>query len=788
MRLKPVRRSYVLPGLLILALLAAAPAAGATRVVVPDGSSLSGSATTPLGSILGLASPTAPARALIALQHRDEPALLKFIAAVSDPHSPQYQHYLTPEQFDARYAPSTATVSAVESFVERFGLHVAAVPSNRAYVCVTGTVGQIEGALQTSIVRVLRGGEILLAPATALSIPARLAAVIAGIDGLDAGDVMQPLATGQSLLQTPPDAAYVNPPPFSSYWASNIDASAPGYDGSGPLPDVVQGYTPQQVEGAYGVASAIAAGLDGSGQTVAVIDAYSSPTLTGDVDQWSTLHDLPQPKLVIHDNVLERDQPDGPEIPTDVPILGGLNLQNPSGWFGEETLDVEAVHMIAPQATIVVQSALTDQAIDLEMAQNAVVAGNEAQIVSNSYGNGIDSTDKTSDGYWQQAAAEGIGVYFASGDEGDQTLNDTQPADRSVDGDENSPYVTSVGGTTLAIGSHDNYGFETYWGTNTATLGSTGAWGAVTFSSGGGGGTSQAYAEPAYQKPVVPAQFSDYWKLNPKYASKPVVPGRVVPDVAMLGDPNSGVLTGLTEDFSVYRNPLSEPLPTDATAFGQYRIGGTSLSSPLFAGMMALADQAAGKHHGFANPALYALAGSPAFHDVTSPKSLVAVVRTNYTNSTNSSGGTQTLLRTIGNTATLTSQPGYDDSTGIGSPNGLAFLAALAPGSSLIASLQGPTSGGSHRRPSTNVTLRTCTTGAPTAGGKRIRRTCTTSRFSATVPATAARRSATLQRGTVIYAVGYEQHGRLMLTTRRRTGRGSYTLMLGRKRTSITLH
>jgi subtilase family serine protease len=165
---------------------------------------------------------------------------------------------------------------------------------------------------------------------------------------------------------------------------------------------------------------------------VAVIDAYSSPTLTTDADTWSADHNLAKPKLVIDDNAAAGDQPAGPTIPTDVPVVGGLNLQDPQGWFGEETLDVEAVHAMAPGATIVVQSARSPESIDLHMHRTRSSQTNEAQIISNSYGGSSDATDTTSDGYWQQAAAQGIGVYFSSGDDGDQTSGGTDPASRSV--------------------------------------------------------------------------------------------------------------------------------------------------------------------------------------------------------------------------------------------------------------------------------------------------------------------------------------------------------------------
>jgi subtilase family serine protease len=664
----------------------AAVAAGPVTVA-PVSSVLSGRVSLPstLASFvgtarsLGAASPTAPARALIGLQHRDEAGLTRFDAEVSDPASPAYRQYLTPAQFNARFAPTATSVSAVESFARGFGLTVTSVPANRAYVYVTGTVAQMDAAFATTIARYALAGSTVQAPSRPASVPTRLSRLVTGVVGLDTADVARP-----AIGETPPTPAYVNAPPFSSYWGQSLATQAPGAYGQAHLPNVPQGYTPQQLQGAYGVTAAIKRGLDGRGQTVAVIDAYSSPTITADAATWSKDHGLPAPKLVIKDNAAERDQPQGLAVPTDVPGLGGLNLQDPQGWFGEETLDVEAVHAMAPGATIVVQSALSPENIDLEQAQNAAVSSDGVQIISNSYGGSSDSTDSTSDGYWQQAIAQGIGVYFSSGDSGDQTAGGTAPASRSVDSGPNSPYVTAVGGTTLAVGKSNNYEFETYWGTDSATLAS-GKWGAGSFQSGGGGGTSEVYGEPSYQGKVVPARFSDYWKGNPNATSGATLPGRVVPDVAMLGDPNSGFLMGQTEDFSAFGNPDGYDLPGDTVAFGQYRIGGTSLSSPLFAGMMALANQAAGKRIGFANPAFYALSRSGAFRDISAPRSKVAVVRTNYLNNTNASGGTQTVLRTAGDTGTLSSIPGYDDATGLGSPNGLTFLSKLAPGSKLVA-------------------------------------------------------------------------------------------------------
>ena len=118
---------------------------------------------------------------------------------------------------------------------------------------------------------------------------------------------------------------------------------------------------------------------------------------------------------------------------------------------------------------------------------------------------------------------------------------------------------------------------------------------------------SSVFAEPFYQRGVVP---------------NGVAHGRrALPDIALDGDPQTGMLVGETQTF-----------PDGSVRYGEYRIGGTSLSSPLYAGLEALADQAAGRPHGFANPAIYALAGSPVLHDIKGKSPVPAVVRVNYNN------------------------------------------------------------------------------------------------------------------------------------------------------------
>jgi subtilase family serine protease len=136
----------------------------------------------------------------------------------------------------------------------------------------------------------------------------------------------------------------------------------------------------------------------------------------------------------------------------------------------------------------------------------------------------------------------------------------------------------------------------------------------------------------------------------------------------MLGDPNTGIIVGVTQSFP------------EGVHYNEYRIGGTSLAAPLIAGMELLADQYAGMHHGFLNPAVYRLRGSAALRDVVAPEGPLAVVRVDYANMLDPSAGLTTSLRTLSQTHTLQMGPGYDDVTGVGTPRGMAFITALGRG------------------------------------------------------------------------------------------------------------
>jgi subtilase family serine protease len=309
---------------------------------------------------------------------------------------------------------------------------------------------------------------------------------------------------------------------------------------------------------------------------------------------------------------------------------------------------------------------------DLANALALIVNKHLASIVSNSWGEPADDAilNPVFDLIFKAGAAEGIGFFFSSGDSGYESPAEDPGSDKiQVDYPTSSPWVTSVGGTSLAIGSHRNYQWETSWGTLLDPLSSDGtSWqypppGVYPdyYDGSSGGGVSTEYRQPFYQHGVVPASLSHH--LPDGTISK--VPMRVVPDVSALADPSTGMLVGQT---------TLQPNGT-SYAFSLSRIGGTSVACPTFAGIEADAQQAAGHPLGFADPVIYQRYGTPAFHDVTDHPlgpGRLAEVRNNYTDASTRQGPLVTYLRTLGidgeGAAALPAKLGYDDATGVGSP------------------------------------------------------------------------------------------------------------------------
>jgi subtilase family serine protease len=313
----------------------------------------------------------------------------------------------------------------------------------------------------------------------------------------------------------------------------------------------------------------------------------------------------------------------------------------PSGWQSEQMLDVLAVHGVAPKAKVQYVGGF-NCGTGLDVAMSQVLDRRLATVVSNSYGNlGEPPADAVvvNENQHLQAAAEGVGLYFSSGDSGDESPNLGRTA---PDYPASSPWVTAVGGTTTAIAKDGSVALETGWGNHYDAVVKDPATGALSyadpvpgaFSSGAGGGVSGLFGLPWYQEGTVSAT------------------GRSVPDVAADADPRTGELVGyrpITNDATLKQGPYDEVI-----------YGGTSLASPLLAAEVALVQQSTHATIGFANPLIYGVhAADPSlFRDVL-PR-FVAVAYDDQTTG-------ETSLVTGNQDTSLTVTPGYDTVTGLGS-------------------------------------------------------------------------------------------------------------------------
>jgi subtilase family serine protease len=278
--------------------------------------------------------------------------------------------------------------------------------------------------------------------------------------------------------------------------------------------------------------------------------------------------------------------------------------QTPGDWAGEEALDVEMVHGLAPGAAVryVGANSCTDQ--DLTAALAKIVDQKSADVVSASFGEAMHLSTGDIDpalvaqenAVFVSGAAEGIGFDVAAGDCGDDAPGlkgpncDPLSARAQTEWPASSPWATAVGGTALATTADGRYEWETTMGDKRSVLTPDGhGWDPFPgfFYFGGGGGTSEDFAQPDYQRGVVPDALS-HTLATGAHSAKPM---RTIPDVAMNGDLLTAVFVGQTDPAS--------------GVYGEAQIGGTSAAAPMFAAMQAVTMQATGARFGFANPVLY---------------------------------------------------------------------------------------------------------------------------------------------------------------------------------------
>ncbi len=573
--------------------------------------------------------------ARVYLAGRDAKGLAAYARAVSDPKSPSYGKFLTARQAKDRFGATRDQISGVTRWLTSAGLAVTG--RNDHYLTVTGDAAAARKAFGTELHTYVKDGRTYHAPARNASVPADLGGAVLTVVGLN--DAPR-LAHHRETLP-PPSPLFRNAGPFSTYYGSNVNTALPSAYG-GPAPYAVKGYTGKQLRAAYG-----AKNFTGKGVTVAVTDAYASPTIAKDLGEYARRNGDKPYRKGQYAQVLPADW-----------TRTGPQECDAAGWYGEQTLDIEAVHGVAPDANIVYVAGASCQDDDLIDSLHKIVDGRLADIVSNSWGD-IETHETPDvaaayDQVFQTGAVEGIGFYFSSGDDGD---NVAKHGVKQVDMPANSPWVTSVGGTSLAVGKGDKYLWETGWGTHKANLSKDGlSWEGMpgAFVAGAGGGTSKLFEQPFYQRGVVPEALA---KANG--GDKPM---RVGPDIAAVADSSTGFLVGQTQTA-----------PDGSQRYDEYRIGGTSLAAPVIAGVQALAQQARhGVPIGFANPAIYDRYGTAAYHDVTDhPLGRgrgLGVVRVDYANGVDAKEGLLTSLRSLGGDSSLSATVGYDNVTGVGSP------------------------------------------------------------------------------------------------------------------------
>ena len=587
-----------------------------------------GSATADLGA----AAASAPASARVYLAGRDPRGLAAYAAAVSEPGSPLYHRYLQPAMAQRLFGPTPGQVAAVTAWLAAAGLSVSAVTPH--YVAVSGTVEQAEAAFgaQWDTFSVAGRTQQSPPPAAQITAPAPVAPAVLTV---------APLETGLPTSAPPPAPQPLPAPrsPCSQYYGQDLATSLPEAYGSA-APYAACGYTPQQLRSAYGIPGS----LTGQGVTVAVVHQWAYPTAAQDLATFGARHDQPlrpgQFTQVLPPD-LNASCPDGIQA-------GNARATN------EEDLDVEAVHALAPAADIVYFGAECDDdfgTLSVLDALTQIADGHLASIVSDSSGVPVASPGVVAayEQVFQQGAAEGIGFYTPSGDYGNNAIHSPSHQPMPPSYPASDPWVTAVGGTTLAIGQDGTYEWETGWGDDDATLaaGGTGWTGLPgNFTAGSGGGASPMFTQPAYQRGVVPISLSE--------ADGSSAPDRVVPDIAADADPATGPVIGVT----------GIPGPGQPATYVEFPGAGTSVSTPLIAGLQADAQQAARSAIGFANPAIYARYGTSAFHDVTDqPLGPAATLDAVLAGS-----GSPPVLETFGLDEGLTAAPGYDDVTGVGTP------------------------------------------------------------------------------------------------------------------------
>ncbi len=457
----------------------------------------------------------------------------------------------------------------------------------------------------------------------------RLAAVAAGIFALVAMTPASPeptTMTTQAVVLVRPGVIHI----AGQAQAAPLTTAACEKDFS------IACYGPAQVRRAYGLPALYAKGVTGRGATIVIVDSYGSPTIRNDLAAFDRAYRLPAPPKF---GII---RPAGP-IPAYDPASSDM-----VGWAGETTLDVEWAHAVAPGANLLLVETPVSETEGVHgfpqivAAEKYVLNHHLGDVISQSFSATEETFASKSQlqslrGAYQLAAKDHVTVLTASGDSGAADVGRNQStyyAFRVTSWPDSDPLVTAVGGTQLHFTAKGAPAAPTAWNDTYNTK-------ANEFTDGnpgpnplaGGGGLSIFFTRPAYQQGV-----------------RDVVGGsRGVPDISMSAACNGAVVT-----YSTFAGAPSGWSPEC----------GTSEATPLFAGIVALADQVAGHPLGLINPALYRLAAArqPGITDVTKGNNTVSFTQDNQQDTVQG----------------FSARPGYDLATGLGTVNAPYFVPELA--------------------------------------------------------------------------------------------------------------
>jgi hypothetical protein len=675
----------------------------------------------------GAAPGSLPMRRMLLVLKRSpdqEAALNALMDQQQDPSSPNFHKWLTPAQFGQQFGPSDQDIQTITSWLQSHGFQIAKVSNGRTVIEFSGTAGQVQETFHTAIHKFNVNGEDHWANSSDPQIPAALAPVVAGVD---------------TLYNFPRHAMHHLDGVVSRSKASGkLKSASPLFTLGGEcgVPGVgCYGLGPYDFATIYNVLPLWTANpaTDGTGQTISIV-AESDISLQ-DIRSFRSYFGLPasDPNIIL----------DGPD---------------PGIVMGDETesdLDVEWAGAVAKGAAIdFVISQSTEASLGVDLSAQYIVDNNLAPIISESYGicelflgsAGIQFYNQL----WQQASAQGITALVSTGDSGsavcDRNAGTPGAAEfgLSVNGFASTPYNVAVGGTDFFDLTNPN----TYWsGTNSVPPGSPAGtpatvsalsyipettWndsctnavfgnllgfspnaetncndselinaGFVTAVGASGGksscttydGTNPTACTGGYPKPS--------WQTG---TGVPSDGKRDVPDVSMFaasGSP-SGAFFLICEADALPPGVTSCDSTDSNTNF--LGVGGTSASTPAFAGIMALVDQKTGARQGNANYVLYPLAAKSGascnssngagancvFYDVTNGTIAMPCAVTSP-NCNISIAGDQVGLLFANNAPAYNAVTGYDLATGLGSVNAAnlvskwqAFAAALKPSATTL--------------------------------------------------------------------------------------------------------